>query len=84
MESESPPDIAIDFTRIGPNSEGVKAVLRSVEIPTIAGTFGQEYDLRYRNSNLGVTGLHFVLSSNFKSLNKFLYLIQGMGKLDVN
>jgi hypothetical protein len=46
MESPNPPDIAIDFTRIGPNSEAVKVALRGLRIPTVAGTFGQERDIK--------------------------------------
>jgi len=45
------PDIAIDFTRIGIPSEGVKIVLKAIQMPTIAGTFGQEGDVRYISRN---------------------------------
>jgi len=46
MELLNPPDIAIDFTQFGPNSEAVKAALRGVRMPTVAGTFGQEQDMK--------------------------------------
>jgi hypothetical protein len=46
MESQFPPDLALDFTQIGQNSEAVKAALRGVGLPTIAGTFGQGMDIK--------------------------------------
>lgn len=49
MQSEDKPDIVIDFTRIGIPSEGVKVVLKTLQLPTIAATFGQEGDVRSVN-----------------------------------
>lgn len=46
MTLDDRPDIAVDFTRIGIPSESVKVVLKTVQIPTIAATFGQEGDIR--------------------------------------
>lgn len=41
------PDIAIDFTRHGVPSEAVKLVVKVINLPTVAATFGQEGDIRY-------------------------------------
>ncbi|CAG7815216.1 unnamed protein product, partial [Allacma fusca] len=43
---EEKPDFALDFTRQGIPSEAVKVILKSMKIPTITGTFGQEGDIR--------------------------------------
>ncbi|XP_035708909.1 ionotropic receptor 25a isoform X1 [Folsomia candida] len=40
------PDIAIDFTRHGVPSEAVKLVVKVINLPTVAATFGQEGDIR--------------------------------------
>jgi len=47
LELDDRPDVAIDYTRIGAPSEGVKLVLKTIHLPTVAGTFGQDGDVRY-------------------------------------
>lgn len=47
MNKPAKPDFALDFTRQGIPSEAVKVIVKSMKIPTIAGTFGQEGDVRY-------------------------------------
>ena len=43
----NPPDLVLDFTKMGVNSDIIKSVSLTLGLPTVSGSLGEEGDLRF-------------------------------------